>query len=62
MINSKFIKIAVFFDNSQNSVIQLIKIFYFKFHATYLNRSPETIVFNIHYSILVDLVYDILIK
>lgn len=62
MINPKSIRIAIISNNFQDDIIQLIKMFYLKFHKIYLNRLLETIVLNIHASILVDFVYNILIE
>lgn len=61
-VNLKSMRIAVISENSQGGVIQLIEMFCLKFHEIHLNRLPETIVLDIHRSVLIDLVYDILVE
>lgn len=60
--NLKSMHIAIISKNSQDDVIQLIKIFCFEFHKIYLNRLSDIIVLDIYYLVLFDLVYNILIK
>lgn len=61
-VNQKSMQIVVISENSEGGVIQLIKMFCFKFHEILLNRFSETMVFNIHCSVLIDFVYDILVE
>lgn len=61
-INLKSMRIAVISKNSQSSVIQPIKMLCLKFHQIYLNKLLETIVLDIFRSVLIDLIYNILVK
>lgn len=61
-INPKSMQIAVISKNSQDDIIQQIKMFCLKFHKIHLNRLPETIIVDIHHLVLIDLVYNILIE
>ncbi len=61
-VTPKSMWIAVISENPQGSVIQLIEMFCFKFHKIYLNRLLEIIVLDIYRLILIDFIYNILVK
>lgn len=61
MINPESMRIVIIFNNFLGIIVELIKMFYPKFHKSFLNKVPETPDLKISYNVVIELVYNIII-